>query len=100
MIFISQNLFSQGKCARTIALNTHYLILFRNFRDSSQVIHLGKQMYPHRRWQGFVEAYEDATCQPYGYLLLDMSPHSVPEMRLRSHIFPDEYTVVYAVKDV
>ena len=100
VIFISQNLFSQGKCARTIALNTHYLILFKNFRDNSQIVHLGKQLYPHRRWQGFVEAYEDATCQPYGYFLIDMSPHSVAEMRLRTRIFPGDDTVVYGIKDV
>lgn len=98
VIFISQNLFSQGKCARTIALNTHYLILFRNFRDSNQVLCLGKQLYPNKRWQGFMEAYEDATSLAYGYLLIDMSPHSASDTRLRSRIFPEELTSVYVIK--
>ena len=99
VIFISQNLFSQGKCARTIALNTHYLVLFRNFRDSSQIVHLGQQLYPQKHWHGFVEAYGDATRHAYGYLLIDMSPHSYADSRLRTRIFPGENTVVYAVKD-
>ena len=99
VIFISQNFFLQGKCARTIALNTHYLVLFQNFRHSSQIVHLGKQMYRQGRWQGFVEAYEDATHRPYGYLLIDMSPHSSSESRLRTCIFPAENTLVYVVKE-
>ena len=32
-IFITQNLYNQGKFARTITLNATYLILFENIRD-------------------------------------------------------------------
>ena len=98
VLFISQNLFSQGKCARTIALNTHFLVLFRNFRDKAQVMHFGRQLYP-ERWKGFMEAYDDATQQRYGYLVVDMSPHTEDDrMRLRTSIFPGELTTVYDIK--
>ena len=34
--------FAQGKCERTIALNTHYIILFKIMRDRQQIVNLGK----------------------------------------------------------
>ena len=46
VIYIVQNLFGKNKYMRTISLNSHYLALFKNPRDSSQSTHLGKQMYP------------------------------------------------------
>ena len=45
-IFITQNLYNQGKFARTITLNATYLILFENIRDSSQVMRSGSGEYP------------------------------------------------------
>ena len=98
VLFISQNLFSQGKCARTIALNTHFLVLFRNFRDHAQIMHLGRQLYPGAKCQGFMTAYEQATHRPYGYLVLDMSPHSqVEEARLRTDVFAGERTRLFSL---
>ena len=46
VIYLTQNMFQQGKCARTIALNTYYLVLMRNLRAASQINHLGRQLYP------------------------------------------------------
>jgi hypothetical protein len=34
---LGQNLFPQGKCARTISLNCSYLVLFQNLRDMAQI---------------------------------------------------------------
>ena len=41
-IFLSQNIFAQGPCVRTININTHILVLFANKRDESQALNLGK----------------------------------------------------------
>lgn len=95
VIFLTQNLFAQGRCARTIALNIHYLVLFENKRDESQSSHLGKQLFPGFA-QAFVEAYEDATSKPFGYLLIDCDPQSPREVKLRTNIFPGETCIVYA----
>jgi hypothetical protein len=35
IFLISQNLYSKGKCARTISLNCNYMIIFNNPRDST-----------------------------------------------------------------
>ena len=46
VIYIVQNLFYQEKDSRSISLNSHYLILFKNPRDKLQIVTLPKQMYP------------------------------------------------------
>ena len=99
VIYLTQNIFQQSKCSRTIALNTHYLILFRNLRDGSQVTHLGRQLFP-GKGQILVDAYQAATRVPYGYLVIDMSPHSEDKYRLRTQIFPGEDPIVYIPRTV
>ena len=47
VIYIVQNLFHQGKGNRSISLNSHYLVLFKNPRDKLQILTLAKQMYPY-----------------------------------------------------
>ena len=73
VIFILQNLFYKAKEMRTISLNAHYMVLFKNPRDASQITHLARQMYP-TKMKYMMEAYRDATSTPYGYLLVDLKP--------------------------
>ncbi len=116
VIFISQNLFNKNKETRTINLNTHYLILYKNVRDKSQIAHLGRQIFPNKG-KYFMEAYTDACTKSYGYLLVDLRPSTPDELRLRTNIFSggggggvdnkgdssssgsgSDYTIVYAYK--
>ena len=94
VIFLTQNIIHQNKHSRTINLNAHYLVMFHNVRDASQITNLAKQMYPgnvkHLR-----ESYEDATSKPYGYLLIDLKPDTPDTLRLRTDIFPGEIHYVY-----
>ena len=94
VFFVSHNCFRQGKCARTIALNTHYTVLFRNIRDGQQIACLGKQMFPGNN-KALVEAYEDATSEKYGYLVIDSTANGENIYRLRTKIFPGEDPWVY-----
>ena len=96
-IFITQNIFAQGPCARNINLNTHILVLFANKRDKQQVDVLGKQLFP-TALNVFREAYYDAIDRPYGYLIVDCSPMTPPEFQLRTNIFPGEESVCYIKK--
>ena len=59
-IYIVQNLFHQGKGSRIISLNGHYLLLFKNPRDT-----LAKQMYPGQSYF-FLNQYEEAVKRPFG----------------------------------
>jgi hypothetical protein len=98
VVYISQNLYNKGKENRTINLNTHYLVLFKNPRDMMQISHLGRQMFPDRV-KYFRDAFTDATShRPYGYLLVDLKTTTPDELRLRTDIFPDENTMVYLHK--
>ena len=54
-IFLTQNIFAQGPYSRSINLNTHIIILFRNKRDETQIHTLGKQLFPGNK-QVFIEA--------------------------------------------
>ena len=46
VVFLTQNLFHRNRHVRTMNLNTHYLMLFKNSRDAGQVATLARQMYP------------------------------------------------------
>ena len=46
VIYIVQNQFHQRKGSRSISLNSHYLVLFKNARGTLQILTLAKQMYP------------------------------------------------------
>lgn len=91
-VHIVQNLFYSG--LRTARINAHYLVLFKNPSDKSQVSTLARQLYP-RKGRQFIEAYEDATADPYTYLLIDLSQNCPEELRLRTNIFPGEVQIVY-----
>lgn len=97
VFMLAQNLYMPGKFARTISLNCHYVILFRNVRDSRQVLTFGSQVFP-LKLKYFKEAYDKATSIPFGYLVVDMSPSTNDNYRLRTRILPNEDTIVYLPK--
>ena len=97
VIHIVQNLFNKNKEQRTINLNSHYIVLFKNPRDASQIIHLAKQMYPGQN-RYMQEAYKSATSHPFGYLLVDLKQDTPENFRLRTCIFPGEQQVVFIPK--
>ena len=89
VIYIVQNLFHQGKGNRSIILNSHYLVLFKNTRDKLQILTLAKQMYPSENaW--FIKEYEEAVRRPYGYLFVDLRPTTPDRCRLRTNVLPGE----------
>ena len=94
VIYIVQNLFHQSKDHRTISLNASYIVLTKNVRDASQVIHLTKQIYPNNV-KFFQQAYQMATAEPFSYLFIDLTPTCLDETRLQSGIFPTDKHYVY-----
>lgn len=92
IVYLNQNMFAQGKNARTMNLNTHYMILLKNPRDVTQIAMLGRQI---GLGKTLVEAYKDCISQRYGYLVVDLSPHNEDCYQLKTNIFPNEDTVIY-----
>ena len=91
--FLVQNLFHRNKHIRTISLNAHYMVLFKNPRDASQFASLARQMYPNKSAFA-VEAYKE----PYSYLFVDFQPEHDEDLRLRTNVFPNETGYVYVPK--
>jgi len=99
VLFLTQNLYMPGKYARTISLYCHYVILFRNVRDARQVVTFGSKVFPGNN-KYFKDAYDKATTHRYGYLLIDLSPITPEKYRVRTHILPNETTIVYAPRNI
>ena len=84
-ILLTQNLFNNGKYSRTMSLNCHYLIIFNNPRDKSQISYLSQEMFPLNS-KFLIEAYEDATSKPYGYILIDNTQICDENLRIKTNI--------------
>ncbi len=97
VIYIVQNLFGRNKQMRTISLNSKYIVVFKNPRDATQIISLGRQIYP-SRIKFVSEAFISSTSRPYGYLLFDLQQETPDELRLRTNIFPGELHTVFVPK--
>ena len=87
VIFLTQNLFHQGKQMRNMNLSCHYLIIMKNPRDRSQIDVLGRQM---KRTKQLSEAFTDATSCPFGYLLVDLRQDTPESLMFRAKITPEE----------
>lgn len=94
VLFLTQNMFPPGRLSRTISLNSHYMLIFRNPRDSLGIATLARQMYP-KNTEYLLESFSDATAKPYGYLLVDLHQLTPENMRLRTNILPYERQIVY-----
>ena len=97
VIYIVQNLFHKGRENRDISLNCHYLIIFKNPRDASQITTLAEQMYP-GSVKFLQESYRDATAMPHGYLFLDLKSDTPEQYRVRTNIMPGNTQYAYVRK--
>lgn len=94
VIHIVQNLFFKGM--RTSRVNAEYLVLMKNPADRLQVQTLARQLYP-SNVKYFLEAFNDATEEPFSYLLVDLTQSTPENLRLRAKIFSNR-VVVYTQK--
>ena len=85
VVYLTQNLFLQGKACRDIALNTQYMVLFNNPIDRQQVATLARRIYPSTS-AIFMKRFEQATSRPYGYLIIDLKSDTKEQDRLHTDI--------------
>jgi hypothetical protein len=94
IVYMMQNVFEKGGSNRTINLNAHYLIMFKNPRDARQSHVLGTQMFP-KNPKFLSEAFEDATAfAAHSYLALDFRQETDERLRVLSKL-TSETPVVY-----
>lgn len=95
VVLVTQHLFASREL-RVARNNCHYIVLLRNPAGASQIRNLAVQLFPGKQAYGyFMEAYEDATSEPFNYLLIDMHPQTCDAYRLKTHIYPGELCVIY-----
>lgn len=97
VIMLVQNMFHQGKFMRTISLNAHYMVLFKNPRDAGQIRHLAAQLFP-GNVKYLASAYKQATSRPHGYLVLDFTQEAIDNLRVLSEILPGEEGYYYVAE--
>jgi hypothetical protein len=92
-VIVSQTLFEPKlKVARQ---NSMYFVLMRAPNNALAIRNLGVQLFP-RQLDYFLEAYREATKEPYSFLFIDLHPSSDPILRLRTNIFKEDinpYTI-------
>ncbi|CAC5417766.1 unnamed protein product [Mytilus coruscus] len=86
VVVLNQNLYySKDPTQRR---NCHYLVIFNSPIDKQQVMTLAKQMYP-GKVSYFMNKFQEAIKQPFGYLLVDLKPTTLETLRLRANILEE-----------
>lgn len=89
VILLMQNIFPKKPLFRDISLNSTYVVLFKNPRDKSQIANFARQFSPGKN-SYIVDAFQEATKNPYSYLLFDFEQNTPDSVRVRSKILPHE----------
>ena len=95
IMYLLQNMYNAGTSQRTVSLNTHYNVVFKNPRDARQFRCLASQMHP-GDFYWLIGAFLDATAKPHGYLVLDHHPKTDDDKRVVSNILPGEDLTYYS----
>ena len=86
LVLITQNLFHQGPSSRDISLNRKCIVVIKNPRDKTQVVHLARQVYPDNI-ASFHKTYLDVCKDPHTYLFLDLTQSINDLLRFRTKTF-------------
>ena len=85
VILILQDIFYNGSQRKTFLRNAHYLVLFANPLDMSNIYSIGHKVMP-KKIKKFLNIFEVATRSPYGYLFIDGKPMTPKVARFRTDI--------------
>jgi len=90
-----QSLFPPYKYARQLSLNSKYFHLFKNPRESGQIVHFARQSKP-ENIPYVRDIFLNATNEPYGCLLMDFTQECKGIVRYRTRYFSNKgHTVTY-----
>lgn len=91
VIYITQDLFPAGKFAKTISRNVHYIVAFKNPRDTVGVRTVVLQAFP-KNWKDVMTVFQKATTRPYGYFVMDFHAQTPDDHRLWTNILKEKGT--------
>lgn len=93
-IVVLQNLFYKSPEIITINRNAQYVILFKNPRDELAVSTFARQTFPGKH-TFVMQAFRNATKDPYGYLLFDFKPYTPSYLRIRTNVLSQSKEIAY-----
>ena len=86
IIFITQNLFHDGRERKNFTRNLTYLVVFNNPLDRSCVYTLANRIMP-KGQKIFLKMFDRAVSAPYSYLFIDGHQSTPSEAKFRTDIF-------------
>lgn len=89
VFYVVHNFFLKSKTTRTIALNLQYGIFIKNPRDITQVKHFATQI-GFSNFRHFLSAYKQATCNNWSDFVVDLTPDTPHNLRLRARLTKEE----------
>ena len=78
---------------QNITLNLSYIVLIHSSRDRVQIGVLGSQLGER---QTLLSAYDDATSESIGYLVIDFTSRCNKLLKYRTHLFRGDTVLTYA----
>ena len=96
-IHIKHNLFHQSNLGRDVELQNTHIVSFKSLRDVMQITTLSTQL---GLGSELVDWYRDATCVPFGQVLIDLSPRTGDRLRFctNSGSVPSEFYISERLK--
>ena len=95
IMYLFQKMYNAAIGQRTVSLNTHYNVAFKNPRDPGQFRCLARQMHP-GDFYWLIGAFLDATVKPHGYVVMDHHPKTDDDKRVVSNILPGKDLTYYS----
>ena len=89
VIYMCQDLFPNGRFAKTISRNAHYIVVFKNPRDQLGLRNLLLQSFS-TQWSKVMDTFRKVPERPFGYMLLDWHPTSKEDQCILSHLLKEE----------
>ena len=90
VIYLCQDLFPNGKFAKPISRNAHYIIAFKIPRDQLGLRNLLQQSFP-TQFREVLDTFRHVNNErPFAYMCLDTHPASQDDQRFLSHLLKDE----------
>ena len=94
VIYITQNLFQKSPEFRTMSLNAHYMVLFKNPRDMAQMNALSRQVFPSKA-AALAAIFNNELKLPHSYILLDFKQTTPDCLRVRSSLTSIDDQIVF-----
>ncbi len=92
VVFVSHNIFQQGKYSKSIAVNTGYFIILESPAAMDQIKLFGRQRFPDEKNIVLCAYQRSVLDRPFWYLFVDMPVNVPQDLRIRTDIFPNQET--------